>query len=280
MVNEEKLQTRRAIKKRKPTFLRRQAHQFAKLKKVDAWRRPKGMGNKSRRNRRGHIGMLKVGYGSPREIKGTNRDGYFEVIISNMKDLELIDTKTQVGVLSHTLGKKKRLDVLRVAQKKNITISNVKDIATYIKTVEENFKAKKDLKQDSKKTPQKSAKQDSTKDSSANTKTSDDASKKDTTQSTKKADSKASDKTSSTEKKSDESNKASKSKKADTVSKNKESSSSLDKKSSDVSKKAVLKKDNTQSVKKTITTTTTTTTKSASVSQASSTKKTSEVNKK
>lgn len=165
MASEEKLQIRKAIKKRKPTYLKRQANQFPKLKKVGAWRRPKGMGNKSRRNKRGHIGMLQIGYGSPKEVKGTNRNGYYEVVISNVKELESLDKQTQVGVLSKTLGQKKRLEVLKIAQKNNITITNVVDINSYIKSVEESMKEKKDSKAKTKNTNKQNKKESNNKQS-------------------------------------------------------------------------------------------------------------------
>ena len=146
MAQQTKLEIRSAIKKRKPTYRRRQSNQFAKVAKKDSWRRPKGMGNKSRRNRRGHIGMLQVGYGSPKEIKGTNRDGLFEVIVSNIADLEKVQKSTQIAILSRTLGMKKKLDVLKVAKKNNILIGNVKDISTTIKEIESKFEEKKGSK--------------------------------------------------------------------------------------------------------------------------------------
>lgn len=127
MAEKSKLEIRKAIKARKPTYKRVQANQFAKLANDQKWRRPKGMGNKDRRNRKGHIGMLKIGYGSPKEVKGANHNGMFEVIVNNVKDLELVDTKTQVAVISSTVGGKKKVEILKSAMDKKIKVSNVKD---------------------------------------------------------------------------------------------------------------------------------------------------------
>ena len=141
-----KLEIRKAIKKRKPTYKRIQSNQFAKFKNDEKWRRPKGMGNKDRRNRKGHIGMLKVGYGSPNEVKGANRSGMFEVIVCNVKDLDLVDTKTQVAVISRTVGAKKKVEILKAAMSKKIVVSNVKDSAAKISEIEHNMKVSKENK--------------------------------------------------------------------------------------------------------------------------------------
>lgn len=135
-MTKELLETRSLVKKRKPTYKRTQHNQFAKFKNDVKWRRPKGMGNKDRRNRKGHIGTLKVGYGSPSAIKGTNKQGLFEVMVNRVEDLDLIDSKTQIGVISATVGGRKKVEILKVAQTKKMSLANVKDIATSLKTLE------------------------------------------------------------------------------------------------------------------------------------------------
>ncbi|MCH8519684.1 MAG: hypothetical protein LAT82_02920 [Nanoarchaeota archaeon] len=146
MAEKTKLEIRTAIKKRKPTYRRRQSNQYAKIAKNDAWRRPKGMGNKSRRNRRGHIGMLKVGYGSPKSVRGANRDGLFEVVIGNIEQLKLVDSKTHVGVISRTVGDKKKLAILEFAQKEKLSIGNVGNISAKIDEIKSKRVSKEDTK--------------------------------------------------------------------------------------------------------------------------------------
>ena len=94
------------------------------------------MGNKDRRNRKGHIGTLKVGYGSPSEIRGANKDGLFEVLVHRVEDLALVDSKTQIGVISATVGGRKKAEILKEAQTKKVAIANVKDIAATLKSLE------------------------------------------------------------------------------------------------------------------------------------------------
>jgi large subunit ribosomal protein L32e len=139
-MTKELLETRSLVKKRKPTYKRTQHHQFAKFKNDVKWRRPKGMGNKDRRNRKGHIGTLKVGYGSPSAIRGANKQGLFEVMINRVEDLELVDSKTQIGVISTTVGGRKKVDILKAAQAKKMNLANIKDIATSLSSLEKSPK--------------------------------------------------------------------------------------------------------------------------------------------
>ena len=136
------LEARTASKNRKPTYKRVQSHQFPKLKDVK-WRKPKGMGNKVRRNRRGKPSMPQVGFGSPRAVRAMNKYGFKEVVVSNIKDLEAIDSKTQAAVLSKTLGSRKKLDLLAKAKTLKIKIANVKDIDSKIKSLTKEKKVAK-----------------------------------------------------------------------------------------------------------------------------------------
>lgn len=149
-MTEKLLAVRKQVKSRKPVYKRIQSNQFAKLRNKQKWRRPKGMGNKDRRNRKGHIGMLKIGYGSPKAVRGLNRHGFEEVLVFNIADLSKITSKQQVAVISSTVGKKKRVEIEKIANEKKIVIANLK-------------KVKEDKKNSVKSTKKKSSNTDSKK---------------------------------------------------------------------------------------------------------------------
>lgn len=140
------LKVRSVVKSRKPTFKRRQTNQFAKLANDLKWRRPKGMGNKVRRNRRGQPSMPSVGYRSPKAVRGLNRDGLKEVLVYNLVDLKKVDSKTQIAVIGKAVGGKKKLEILNEAKKSNVLISNVKSIDDAIKSLTKEKKEKKEKK--------------------------------------------------------------------------------------------------------------------------------------
>lgn len=136
MAEERLLKVRAETKKRKPIYKRVQANQFAKLKNKGAsWRKPKGMGNKVRRGRRGQASMPQIGYGSPKSVRGLNAQGLKEIIVNNVTEIQTIDSKTQIAVISASVGAKKKLAILEFARSKKLAISNVKDIDSSIKAL-------------------------------------------------------------------------------------------------------------------------------------------------
>ena len=147
-MTKELLNKRKQIKKRKPTYRRVQSNQYAKLRNDPKWRRPRGMGNKDRKNKKGHTGTLRVGYGSPKAIRGANNQGLWEVLVHNVADVKAIDSKTQAAVIGRSVGGKKKLDILQAGKEQKITFSNINDID----------KAIESLKKPEKKTTSKKAK--------------------------------------------------------------------------------------------------------------------------
>jgi len=116
------LKARKTQKKAKPAF-KRQEQDFQKIlgKK---WRRPKGRHSKLRVNEKARGGLPSPGYGSPASVRGLNRMGYREVIISNVRDLEAINLKEEMGLISSGVGKKKREEIISAAKEKKVELSN------------------------------------------------------------------------------------------------------------------------------------------------------------
>ena len=116
------LNIRKKIKKAKPKFKRQELGRQPLLK--DTWRRPRGRHSKLRVGEKARGKKPSIGYGSPSAVKGLNRHGYKEVVVSNIKDLEKLNTKEEMGIISATVGKKKRFEMLEFANEKSIKISN------------------------------------------------------------------------------------------------------------------------------------------------------------
>jgi len=117
-----KLKVRKTQKKAKPAF-KRQEQDFQKIlgKK---WRRPKGRHSKLRKNEKARGGLPSPGYGSPAAVRGLNRLGYREVLVSNVKDLESLNPKEEMGLITSGVGKKKRAEIISAAKEKKIKLSN------------------------------------------------------------------------------------------------------------------------------------------------------------
>jgi large subunit ribosomal protein L32e len=116
------LKARKSVKNARPSF-KRQEQDFQKILKK-GWRRPRGRHSKLRVHEKGRGGLPSPGYGSPASVRGLNRLGYREVIISNMKDLEGINPREEMGLISSGVGRKKRAEIISAAKERKIMISN------------------------------------------------------------------------------------------------------------------------------------------------------------
>jgi len=94
-----------------------------KLKRINGgWRKPRGRSNKMRKGLKGKGKVPKIGYGAPKDEKYLHPCGKFEVLISNIKDLEKMNPETECGRISKTVGKKKRGEILKKAKELGIKI--------------------------------------------------------------------------------------------------------------------------------------------------------------
>jgi large subunit ribosomal protein L32e len=118
------LKARKRAKKKKPEFARHESWRYIKLK--ENWRRPRGLDNKMRRKIKGWPPTVSVGYKGPKVARGLHPSGYKEVLVHNAKETSAIDPKTQAARIAHTVGKKKRAQIIAAAKKRKAFILNVK----------------------------------------------------------------------------------------------------------------------------------------------------------
>ena len=137
------LEIRSQLKTKKPNFLRQNAHKLKKLDKV--WRAPKGMHSKLRKKFRGKQKQPSIGYSSPKDVRGTHPSGLIPILINNLGELKNI-TKEQGLILSSTLGKKKRVELLTKIKEQELTVLNIKNIDSYLKNIETEMKKKQEEK--------------------------------------------------------------------------------------------------------------------------------------
>jgi large subunit ribosomal protein L32e len=134
------------LKRKKPKFAMQDFHKKRRLK--NKWKKPKGLDSKMRFMLRGYRGRISVGYKSPKIIFGLNKDGLKGILIKSANDLHNIKEKYEAAIISKKVGAKRRLDIIRLAQKMSIKIMNIKDVDDYIKKIEERIKKKKEQKKD------------------------------------------------------------------------------------------------------------------------------------
>ena len=128
------LKARKRAKNKKPAFVRSESWRYMKLK--ESWRRPRGLDNKMRRKIKGWPPTVSVGYKGPKAARGLHPSGYKEVLVHNAKELSDIDPKTEAARIAHTVGKRKRVQILAEAKKRKVFILNVKVVQEPLKKEE------------------------------------------------------------------------------------------------------------------------------------------------
>lgn len=126
------LRVRTRAKRKKPAFVRPESWRYDKFS--ESWRRPRGLDNKVRRKILGWPPAPSTGYRGPKLARGLHPSGYEEVLVHNLAELALVKPETQAARIAHTVGKKKRVQIIAEARKLNLIIVNVKEVVAPAET--------------------------------------------------------------------------------------------------------------------------------------------------
>jgi len=118
----QQLHLRKQIKQRTPEFLREEWFRYKRIPKN--WRRPDGITSKMRINKKYRPSKVRIGFRGPRETRGLHASGFEEVMVFCLRDLETIDPKTQAARIGSTVGTRKRKELEKKAQEREIRILN------------------------------------------------------------------------------------------------------------------------------------------------------------
>jgi large subunit ribosomal protein L32e len=131
---------------------------YGKKKQLsDSWRKPRGQHNKQREQKKAKGALPKPGFGSPIAVRGMHPSGFFEVLVSSVKELMGIDPKTHAIRIGATVGERRRIGLQEKALAEGFKVLN----ARIVKTGSEQEKVQKpenvtDKKQSEDKKPAKS----------------------------------------------------------------------------------------------------------------------------
>ena len=96
----------------------------------DSWRKPRGQHNKQREQKKAKGALPKPGFGSPVAVRGMHPSGFFEVLVTSLKDLEGLDPKTQAVRLGGTVGTRKRTIIQEQAVSAGLKVLNARVVKT------------------------------------------------------------------------------------------------------------------------------------------------------
>ena len=122
VINEELLAARKKVAQRRPKFIRQESWRYDRL--AESWRKPKGKDNKMRLQKSGVPALVKVGYRGPRAARGLHPSGYRDNLIHNTAELVKLDPKKDAARIGHTVGKKKRIEIISKAVELGIKVLN------------------------------------------------------------------------------------------------------------------------------------------------------------
>lgn len=118
----DELKLRMKSKRKKPTFLRSRAGILVRVGMK--WRAPRGEHSKRRAHKREAGRMPKPGYGSPRSVRWLHPSGFQDIIVNNVNDLTKMNPATQACRMAASVGKKKKIEIMKRAEEMKIKVLN------------------------------------------------------------------------------------------------------------------------------------------------------------
>lgn len=112
-------------KKKHPSF--RVPNFGAKSRKrvPERWRKQRGIDNKKRIERSGYGATPKIGYKNPEELRFTRNDGTVGVLVHNEAEMLAVQKdKNHVAIFAHSVSRKKRVLMQKLADSKGINVLN------------------------------------------------------------------------------------------------------------------------------------------------------------
>ncbi|MGC8912956.1 MAG: 50S ribosomal protein L32e [Thermoplasmata archaeon] len=117
------LALRNYLNHRRPVFLRQEWHRYKRLQSVK-WRVPRGMHSKMRRHYGYRPNVVSIGYRGPEAVRGLHPSGFREVLVHNINELKNIDPKVEACRIARTVGMRKRMEIIKEAEKMGIRVLN------------------------------------------------------------------------------------------------------------------------------------------------------------
>jgi|SRR3989344_4566639 len=108
-------------------FVRQDSKRYSKIgknrKKLQKWRKPKGRDSKMRLRRKSYPRTVSTGYKNKKSESG-KINGKMPILVYNSLDLQKAGKNNSI-ILSSRVGAKKKIQIIKTAREKNLTILNI-----------------------------------------------------------------------------------------------------------------------------------------------------------
>ena len=114
-------QIQKVQKRKLPKFQRQNVAQKKRIART-GWRKPRGIDNKLRIHKKGYGALPRIGFRTPRALRGLHPSGLKEVLVSSVKELNGL--KNVAVRITGGVGRKKRGQIVSEAKKMQLRILN------------------------------------------------------------------------------------------------------------------------------------------------------------
>jgi large subunit ribosomal protein L32e len=111
---------------KKPKFRRQESWRYKRV--GDRWRKPRGIDSKMRKKVKGWPPSPSPGYRSPKKTRGLHPSGFVETRVQSVEDLGEINPELQAIRIARTVGGRKRVEILALAEEKGIHVLNPRTV--------------------------------------------------------------------------------------------------------------------------------------------------------
>jgi large subunit ribosomal protein L32e len=108
--------------RKKPKFRRQESWRYKRV--TDHWRKPHGVDSKMRKKVKGWPASPTTGYRSPKKTRGLHPSGFVETRVQTVEELAGLDPELQAIRIAHTVGARKRNEILTSAEEKGFHVLN------------------------------------------------------------------------------------------------------------------------------------------------------------
>ena len=117
------LRLRLEMERREPRWMRVDEWRYKRIRGT-GWRRPRGLDNKIRQQRKGWPPRVKAGYRQPVEVRGLHPTGFEEVLVYRPEDVDRVDPARQAIRIAAAVGLRKRVEIIRRAIERGVRVLN------------------------------------------------------------------------------------------------------------------------------------------------------------